>query len=150
MPSQWSTVNVNPNNNPSWNNPTILTLPDIQVVDWGNVFGTNNNNIRVSTNQSTGQIQVNQNVGIQKWIDAALSGLALIRGAGSIPTYTQQQQGLTQADLLALQQQQAYYQQQQGGNFGSQLQSFIQQNTGVVLLVGLGVVLFLMKPPSRR
>jgi len=114
-----------------------------------------NPNVSVQTNPNTGQVMVSQNAGnpqIQQWIDAALSGLALFRNAPYVPTTTQPaainsqgsyQQTLTPEQLAAL------YGNNQN-NFGGQLQSFIQNNTGVVLLAGVGLVLFLMKPPSRR
>lgn len=111
-----------------------------------------NGDIRISTNPSTGQIQINQNVGIQKWIDAALASFAIWRGASSIPTYTQaqpqmqyyQQPALTNEQLAAL------YGVQNQSNFSGKVQQFIEQNTGVVLLIGVGAVLFFLQPPRRR
>lgn len=106
-----------------------------------------NPNVRISTNQSTGQIQVNQNVGVQKWIDAALSGLALIRGAQAVPTYSQNQPQYQQAQYTPEQLAAIYG---NGNQNGLGLDSFIQNNKGMLLIVGVGVALFMMKPPSRR
>lgn len=110
--------------------------------------GNSNGNVTVSTNPVTGQIQISQNPNaIQQWIDAALSGLAIWRGAAYVPTTTPP----------TANQPQIIYQTNPNGTGGFNntgdsigIDSFIQNNKGVLLIGGVALALLFMKPPTRR
>ena len=80
-------------------------------------------------------------------LQAILSGIALFQHQPYVPTSVQPVQ------------QPVYIPNQQGqygvGNYGAgqntlgSLQNFITKNSGAMLLVGAGIVLFMMRPPSR-
>lgn len=79
-------------------------------------------------------------------LNAILSGLAILKGRDSIPT------------TISRDQTPVIYQQPYGagnqlagdGSTGSQIQSFIQNNSGFLLIGGLIFAAFMMKPPTRR
>lgn len=144
-------------NNRSWLSSILGTSPTQNNRSWTDIFynpypstvGYNPNvnsnypsNVSVVTNPVTGQVEISQNPDrIQQWINAALSGLALIRGAQTIPTATPANQGY------------GYNQQfpvgvgnvpavdnNLGGNLGASVQGFIQNNF-TAIAIGLGVYL---------
>lgn len=107
-----------------------------------------NPNISVSTNPVTGQIQVSQNPNaIQQWIDAALSGLAIWRGAAYVPTTTPPTANQPQIIYQTNPNDTGGFN-NTGGSIG--IDSFIQNNKGVLLIGGVALALLFMKPPTRR
>lgn len=86
---------------------------------------------------------------LDKILSSVLSGLALVQGAGYVPTTahpqaqsaaTVQQQTLSFEQQLAMQRLAA--QNSTGGKFGDSIQKFITENTGLLLVGVVAVVLF--------
>jgi len=108
-----------------------------------------NSPMTVNTNPVTGQIEISQNPDrLQQWINAGLSSLALIRNASTVPTTTPasgySNNGQYDAQTLALLQQQQLLAQQggTGASFGAGIESFVKNNTGLLLVGVIALVLF--------
>lgn len=100
---------------------------------------TNAGGVQISTGQTT----------FDKILSTFLSSVALFKNASYVPTTVQpvNQYPSSAYDYQqqALLQQQLYAQQSTGAN----IENFIRNNTGLLLVVGLGFVLLMTKPPRR-
>jgi len=97
-------------------------------------------------------VLVGDNGKLNTILNSILASFAIFKGATHIPTQLPVESGGSQAiDPQML----AYLAAQQnllggGGNTGAQIENFIKNNTGVILIGGVILVAFMMKPPTRR
>ncbi len=104
-----------------------------------------------SISVNPGGFQVNQTP-LDKILSSILSFSAIAKGAAYVPTTTQPVNNTLDPNVAAI----AALQRQSGGigitggsNISGQLQSILQKNPGTVALALGGLILFMMRPPSR-
>lgn len=105
--------------------------------------GSNQQNVPVRVNtlpNGTPQVSVGGTT-LDKLLAALTTNLALIKGANYIPTTQQpQQQQYYAQNPYAVN---PYADNNTGGKLGAGLETFITENTGVLLIAGIGVVLLM-------
>lgn len=128
-------------------NPTrgIFNVP-LNPIVWGGSGDGNPNNTTQQVILPQGVTVKGTYTTLDKLLASALSGLALFKGAGYVPTNVQPQQYSSYP--LGGEYPAGY--QYPATNAGGRIQQFIEQNTGFLLLAGGAVVLLLMKPPVAR
>jgi hypothetical protein len=107
--------------------------------------GTTTIPVRVNTNPDGTPILSAGGTTLDKLLAALTTNIAIIKGAGYIPTTQQPNSGMTAAQYQAILSQQALAQQQGGGlgaNLGNDIQNFVQNNTGLLLIGVVALVLF--------
>lgn len=110
--------------------------------------GGNPSGVKINSNTQAGSVQYGQTT-LDKVLNTILSGFALYKNASYVPTTTQpanQNYGggynpndLAYQQLLA----QQYATQNAGGQFGASLQRFFTENSTVVLIGGVALVLYM-------
>jgi|CXWL01.1.fsa_nt_gi hypothetical protein len=126
-------------------NPFSVSNPNTSY--YNSIFNTPVWNPNASTNIPTATMTAGgvttQATNLDKILQGILSGFALFQKAPYVPTTIQPRQ---EPQIIY---QPTGNQYASGGNTGSQIQEFIQNNTGLLLVGGLVVVAFFMKPPRR-
>lgn len=99
-----------------------------------------NQNVRVNTlPDGTPQISTGGTT-LDKLLTALTTNIAIIKGAGYIPTQTQPQQQVINPYPIGVN---PYpVNNNIGGSLGTDIQNFITNNTGLLLIAGVGVVLW--------
>jgi hypothetical protein len=114
------------------NNPFILSTPS--------TFPTG---VKINTNPDGTPIITAGQTTLDKLLATLTTNIAIIKGAGYIPTTQQQQPNYAQlppdyyAQQLALQSQN-----NTGGQFGADIQKFIQNNGTLLAIAVVGIVLY--------
>lgn len=121
---------------PNWN-PMVFNIPTWNPNNSGVKINSNVDGVGVSTNQTT----------LDKTLNWITQLFAIQKGAAYIPTTQQPQQ---QPSVIYQQYPNQNLGQFQDNSTGGNIESFIKNNTGLLLLVGLGAVLLFKDSPSKR